>query len=473
MATIEWGGLWKVRITPIGESSDTFQSSDGVLSWIEILDQTDGAPYFRFALMNENGVYNSKYEIGDTVDIWLDPNSGTLGTTKRLVGFVKRVGYLRNNVKNEVIIQGFGYIDLFLRTIVHEVYSGERTYESIITDPSDGLLVKYAPGISGLGVNATGRNLDENETIVFNHEYLYDVLARLRDLVGDWTFYLTPNQTLQFQPRGYIDTSKEITEFDDVLFEYEDDQLMVRIYGFGGQDTRPLDTTLWVGTASNNSADAPKTYNRELSTGWDSGVAQAPGQWYLLDLGTVISVEKMFIVNSSFGQSNYARAFQVEASINGQDWSVIYTTTGNTKNTTIVSFPNGICKYIKITLTGSDSSTWSLGEIYLYDNYRLLTKVEDSAGLLEYGTYESVIRDSSLLQKEQLRNRCLSDLAKYKTPVLSGKIELTHLVDVSPNELVFINIPATPVTQKLVVEKVSYYEDTFGSFRETIYMRSI
>ncbi len=463
-----WSCLWRITITPRTGSPATFQSNDGILSIASLNLQSDGMGSFRFSLINDGGTYNDLYHAGDSVDIWLDPDTGVLGTTKVFTGFIKKVGYNRNGVNNTIIIEGMDYKSKFMRILVHELYRGSLTYEAILSD----LVTTYAPEVSGAGILATGKSLGVNETLKFDYITLYETIERIQNLIGDWTWQISPVLVMNFQPRGYVDTSKEIEDFDDVTFTSDDDIMTNRIWVFGGKDFALLSKSAWVGTASNNNVDAPLAYNDNLITGWDSGLAQAAAQWYKLDLGTIEIFGRIYFDNSNFA-TKYPRNFKIEASKDNVLWDLITTISGNTSRDLLIDFKQQSYRYVKLILTGSDTNNWAIGEIYIYSYYNLLSKNEDDNSIVEYGDYEKVIRDSTIVTKPQAKARVYSELQKNKEPIVSGTIQLSYFYHLEPNELVLINVPGTPINEKFAVLNVQYSEDTFGSFKEMITLRSV
>ncbi len=469
-----WAGLWKIIITPRVGAPTTFRSGGGVLGVPTLTLVSEGMGSFSIPLINDGGGYNSLFSMGDSIDIWLDAGTGVMGTTKRLTGFIKRVKYSRQGRNNTLILQGFSYPDKFKRTIVHELYVGSRTYEDIITNGTDGLLALYAPEVSGAGVQATGKSLGANETMKFDYITLFECLERIRNMIGDWIFDVTPEKVLTFQPRGYLHTDKEIEDFDDTEFEYDDDTLTNLQYIFGGKDLTAISKAGWSGSASLNNADAAKAYDASLSVAWDSGAAQDIGQWYKLDLGALTSIGKLIISSANF-TTKYPRNYKIEVSKDNTNYINIKEVQGNAATTLLIDFTQDSYRYIKITLTGADAATWAISEIYLYSYYRLLSKVEDATSQGDYGVYERVLRDGSIATKPQSKAVAQGEITKYKNGTLScsSPIQLSYFFDCSPNELVLINVPDTPINQKFAVDSVSFSEGTKGSFRESISLRAI
>jgi hypothetical protein len=253
---VDFGAQWKVQIISNQTgATNTFLNGDGILSTIESTFQSDGIPFFELSIINDNGVYNNIFNIGDIVQIWIDSiGEGILiGTTKRFYGFIKTVGYMREGVNNSIKLKGFGYLDKFKRTIVHDMFKGYRTYEDIITNPVDGLLVKYASEINGLKVQQTGKSLTQHDTMVFNYVTLYEALTRFKDLMGDWCVGVSPEKSLIFEPAGCTDQVKSITDFDNIYFETTDELLVNSLYVLGGEDFTPIGKTNWNATASHYS----------------------------------------------------------------------------------------------------------------------------------------------------------------------------------------------------------------------------
>ena len=401
---VVWSCLWKITITPRSGSPATFQSNDGVLGQVNLTLQSEGIGSFTVQIINDDGVYNSLFDMGDAIDIWIDADTGTVGTTKRLTGFIKKVKYSVHGINNMLILRGFSYPDKFKRTIVHELYVGARTYDDIITNETDGLLALYAPEISGAGVQIIGKSLGVNESMKFDYITLFECLERIRNVIGDWVWDITPAKVLTLQPRGYIDTAKEIEEFDDVEFEYDDDKLSNIQYVFGGKDLSSISKTSWAGSASLNNADAANAYDNDISVAWDSEAAQQAGDWYKLDLGALTTIGKLIISNSNFA-TKYPRNFKIELSKDDTTYSIIKEVQGNTDTTLLIDFTQDSYQYIKITLTGSDDATWAISELYLYSYYRLLSKVSDGASQTDYGVYERVLRDGSIETKQQSKAR--------------------------------------------------------------------
>ena len=461
--------LCRAQITAVSGQVFQFNSGGGILSQYEITLQAEGMHTFRLNIANDHGQFNNVFRIGCIVEIWLDPEEGTIGATKRLTGFIKKVGY-SPGISNMIVLQGMGYLSKFRRIIVHEMYRGPRTYESIITDPVDGLLAQYAPEVSGAGILTTYKSLKSDEELRFDHISLYECLNRIRQVAGDWVFEITPALVLNLRPRGYIDTEKSIEDIPESFMEYDDANLVNQLYFFGGEDLIALSKAGWIGTASLNNIDAPKAYDGNVLIGWDSGVAQMPGDWYNLDLGAVFPLRHLYIDCSAPEYENkYPRNFKVEASYDNTIWDYISEKIGNEQRNIVIDFDQNNYRYLRITLTGIANDSWAIGEIFLYSSRRILTKMASNSSKSTYGLYENKLSDSTVALKSQAKAIVKAELDINKNPRLAcDDIALAYFFDCEPNELIQISVAGTPISQKFKVRSVTFSEGTRGSFQERI-----
>jgi hypothetical protein len=479
---VMWGGLWKIIVTPVDGSPYTFYDNDGVLGWCKLMLQVDGMGSFDIDLINQSGAYTSIFDIGDTVEVWLDSELGVIGSTKRLMGSIKNVSYARDGVLNTITLSGFDLMDTFKRVVVNEIYSGTRTYEDVITNTYDGLLALYAPTIIGSGVRTTGLTLLATDTLKFPRVYLYECLTRIRESAGDWVFNVSPTRVLNLEPRGYVDPGKTIVisaSVRSVKFDYDDDNMANSVIVEGGTISNLQSKKAWTATASTNPRYAHFAYDGNFQTGWETWAFQAAGQWYSLDLGGVMIIGKMFINHMTAHPDRYPRSFIVYASTqNTSDdlWDEIVNVSNNTEPDVIVTFPSNYYRYIKIVLNNTEiiTSSWSIGEINIYTYYPILAKYSDLASIAEHGLYEDPIKDNSITSKGAAFSRAVSEVQTRKEPTITGgKISIPYYFNINQNELVSIVVPGTPINQKFVVQKVTFSEGSKGSFKEDIELKAI
>jgi hypothetical protein len=143
-----------------------------------------------------------------------------------------------------------------------------------------------------------------------------------------------------------------------------------------------LDRGGWAVTAS--SSGAASAIDNDVTTRWTTGTAQASGQWFQIDMGALITVNNVTIdtEKNSTSEQDYARGYKLELSSDGSTWTQVATGVGERKATTI-DFTARSARYIRMTLTASSTSWWSIGEITaaLYnDDYSLQETMADRFG---------------------------------------------------------------------------------------------
>ncbi|MEM3489279.1 MAG: DNRLRE domain-containing protein, partial [Nitrososphaerota archaeon] len=120
-----------------------------------------------------------------------------------------------------------------------------------------------------------------------------------------------------------------------------------------------------VASASLNNSDAYKIIDQNASTYWNSGQAQASGQWVKVDLGKTYELRRIII---QMGIPNYAKNFKIEVSTNDTDYTQIYSKTNNDASTVDITITPTNARYVKVTLTGSASDQWDIYEMYFYES---------------------------------------------------------------------------------------------------------
>lgn len=125
-----------------------------------------------------------------------------------------------------------------------------------------------------------------------------------------------------------------------------------------------LDRSGWMVTAS-TTADISEMLDDNLRSRWTSGEAQTPGQWIQIDLGGLRTISKLSMDSGESG-NDYARSYQVLASENGVDWTLVAEDVGTSKQI-VTTFPRQTARYVKIIQTSTTPSWWwSIAELNLY-----------------------------------------------------------------------------------------------------------
>ncbi len=135
-----------------------------------------------------------------------------------------------------------------------------------------------------------------------------------------------------------------------------------------------LDRGGWAVSGSTATA-AASAIDGDVSTRWTTGAPQTSGQWFKIDMGALITVNNVTIdtEKNSTSEQDYARGYTLEVSKDGTIWKQVASGVGERKATTI-DFTATSARYIRMSLTASSTSWWSIGEITaaLYnDDYSL------------------------------------------------------------------------------------------------------
>lgn len=125
-------------------------------------------------------------------------------------------------------------------------------------------------------------------------------------------------------------------------------------------------------TASSTSGGdvAANALDGSEGTRWSSGVAQAPGQTFTVDLGSARTVNTVEL-DAGTNSGDYPRGYSVTTSTNGTAWSSPVASGSGTRSSVIASFPATTARYLRVTQTGSASASyWSIAEFRAFDSPR-------------------------------------------------------------------------------------------------------
>lgn len=126
---------------------------------------------------------------------------------------------------------------------------------------------------------------------------------------------------------------------------------------------KPIDIDGATAVASSG-ADANLAVDADASTRWSSGQAQTPGQHLTIDFGSVRKFDRVAI-DSGGNLGDFARNWQLEASVDGSSWTVIGSGEGSGQLTT-VDVDRTKARFVRISSTGSAGNWWSIADVRLY-----------------------------------------------------------------------------------------------------------
>jgi hypothetical protein len=116
----------------------------------------------------------------------------------------------------------------------------------------------------------------------------------------------------------------------------------------------------YASSAQSSGTPASAAVDGNFNTHWASAVSDP--QWLLVDLGATHTITKVVL----YWQAAYAKAFQIQTSSDGTNWTPIYSTTTGTGGTQTLAV-NGTGQYIRVYGTQQGAGTgYSLSEFQVF-----------------------------------------------------------------------------------------------------------
>jgi fibronectin type 3 domain-containing protein len=129
--------------------------------------------------------------------------------------------------------------------------------------------------------------------------------------------------------------------------------------------TDVLNRVSWVASASVNSGNAVRGIDGDITTRWDTGGPQAPGQLFQVNMGSAQTFSKITLDQGS-SANDYPIGYQVNVSSDGVNWGSPVATGAGTPTVTTITFATQTAQYIRVTQTGSVGNYWSIHEFNAY-----------------------------------------------------------------------------------------------------------
>jgi hypothetical protein len=131
-----------------------------------------------------------------------------------------------------------------------------------------------------------------------------------------------------------------------------------------GAPAQALNRAGWIASASAG-ANPSAALDGSTSTRWGTGGAQAPGQWFQVDMQSARTFSQV-VMDAASSSNDFPRGYEVAVSNDGTNWTVVAIGTGSSAITT-VRFPTQSARYIRVTQTANTSGTWwSIHEFNAY-----------------------------------------------------------------------------------------------------------
>jgi beta-glucosidase len=130
----------------------------------------------------------------------------------------------------------------------------------------------------------------------------------------------------------------------------------------------PLPTAGWVATAFASfnppQNDPSLAIDGHPTTRWTSGVPQAAGQWFELDMGKSQTFREITVDSGARDAKDFMHGYQIVVSMDGTTWGSPIASGVGTATLVTVDFPPVTARYIQIVLTANDVNInwWSIAE---------------------------------------------------------------------------------------------------------------
>jgi glucosylceramidase len=107
----------------------------------------------------------------------------------------------------------------------------------------------------------------------------------------------------------------------------------------------------------------------DASTRYSTGAGQAPGQYLQADFGRAIPVRQV-VVDTGVSTGDYPRGYTVTTSTDGVNWRTAVAAGQGTGQFTTVPLSGAPVRYVRVTLTASSGSWWSVADLRAYTGAR-------------------------------------------------------------------------------------------------------
>ena len=128
-----------------------------------------------------------------------------------------------------------------------------------------------------------------------------------------------------------------------------------------------LNRIAWVASSSTSGSDSPaNAIDGNISTRWSTGVPQAPGQWFEVDMGSTNTFYRI-VLDATPSPSDYPRGYQVTLSNDGISWGSPIASGAGSSAVTTINFATNAARFIRVTQTNSVSGLfWSIHEFNVF-----------------------------------------------------------------------------------------------------------
>lgn len=125
----------------------------------------------------------------------------------------------------------------------------------------------------------------------------------------------------------------------------------------------PNEISNWRLESNLNVQELAKTLDGDTNTAWDSGVAQARGQWFRLNLSKPRLLDGIQLLSPGNG---FPRGFSLHISADGNEWTEIVRVPTDNVYDVNVAFAPQIVQHAQIDLLASSQTSWKIAKIQVH-----------------------------------------------------------------------------------------------------------
>lgn len=203
-----------------------------------------------------------------------------------------------------------------------------------------------------------------------------------------------------------------------------------------------LDRRAWTATASVNNNNAKNALDSVANTRWDSQGPQQAGQYFIVDMKTLNTVDKI-LLDASASPNDSPMGYQVFLSTDGTNWGTAVASGIGGGAFTIINLSSLKGRYIKILQTGTKSNYWSIHE------FRVFGKIDVTGVTITPATFTLTGNETkqftSAITPENATNKKLSWVSSNMgiatvdgnglvTGVASGQVTITVVTEDNAKE---------------------------------------
>ena len=135
----------------------------------------------------------------------------------------------------------------------------------------------------------------------------------------------------------------------------------------GSYAQRQVDPTGWTATANPAGTGdvAANAVDGDASTRYSTGTGQAAGQYLQVDLGKPVKARQI-VFDTGASTGDYPRGYTVTTSLDGVNWTTAVAAGQGTGQFTTVDLSGKPVRYVRLTLTASSGSWWSVADVRAY-----------------------------------------------------------------------------------------------------------